>query len=297
VATVVPRRRGAPNRRSGSCRGRSPAPLRPVRGPTASATPRSRIRRSSASSSAPERSRSRRSASSGRSRAKPQLAVGRQADPVAGGAEGRGHRRDESNRASRARDPPETGRIGGVALDRIERVRTAPPAGPGSARLSPIPWSWTSPTPSIGMISRKRTCHGRSTVSCARSPTSWSFWSRTTTELSLIGPQPPPRRRPRCRPDEVEPAASGHELELDGIEGVDADVDAVQPRRFQRFGDAAEEQGIGGHRELVDARNRLHRADQLDEPRDALSARPRSGAAWVTPRRANNRTSRKSSSS
>ena len=65
-------------------------------------------------------------------------------------------------------------------------------------------------------------------------------------------------------PDEIEPSAAGHRFEAVGVERIDRDVDAVEPRVRQIISQSPQQKGVGGHRDFSDAGERLDTAHQID---------------------------------
>ena len=63
--------------------------------------------------------------------------------------------------------------------------------------------------------------------------------------------------------DLADVAAAGDAAEAVGVEGVDADVEAVEPGGGERRGELRQEEGVGRHRDLLHPRERLDGAHEL----------------------------------
>ena len=105
-------------------------------------------------------------------------------------------------------------------------------------------------------------------------------------ELDRI--EPGRERRLDAAPDLLQVAAAGDLAEARGVEAVDADVDAVDPRRLQRRGEAGELGAVGRQGEVLEAGEGLEPAHDLQQvladqrlaagQPDAPDAEPHQGA-------------------
>ena len=84
---------------------------------------------------------------------------------------------------------------------------------------------------------------------------------RMATALTLTGTSPALAAASIPASTSVQPVAPGEVGELPGVDGVEADVDPVEPGVGERRGEPVQPDAVGRHR---DPRTRLERGDAAD---------------------------------
>ena len=181
-----------------------------------------------------------------------QLAVGREAEAIAGPAKMVAHRADKPDLPGGPGEFEETGRPAvavSAFLEGNERGNLFDPRPSSRSTRCSAPVFQSLELP-MGMYSMNRTWKGSRRVRRAKSSISRSLNPAMATTLILMGEIPSRAGRLDPLPDPLQIPPAGDLPVFLGVEGVHADVHPFEPGPGQLGGEVAEKEGVGGHGEV-----------------------------------------------